>query len=205
MKFENAAKSVLSRPILFDLCQWLLGAPACHRRFVEGFVKPRPGDRLVDLGCGTGNSLRQLPPDISYVGLDLNPDYIRTAQAEFGERAIFLCRDLAATDLSEFPPFDVAISVGVLHHLSDSQAQAMLQLARRSVREGGRLITMDPCYVPGQHPIAKFLLDHDRGEHIRDAEGYGRLLKSVGTPESSLFSDMLRIPYSTIIVTTRFD
>lgn len=189
---------------MFDFCQWLVGAPACQRRFVDGFVKPRPGDRIVDLGCGTGASLRQLPAGISYVGLDLNPHYIRTAQAEFGSRATFLCCDLASADLSQFPPFDLAISVGVLHHLSDAQAQAMLQLARRSVRPGGRLVTMDPCYVPGQNPIAKFLLDHDRGEYIRDAEGYRQLLAPEGTLETNVFSDMLRIPYSTIVTTTRF-
>jgi SAM-dependent methyltransferase len=205
LKFGSAAKSALSRPVMFDLCQWLVGGPACHRRFVDGFVKPRAGDRLVDLGCGTGASLRQLPPSVSYVGLDLNPHYIRTAQAEFGNRATFLCDDLAFADLSQFPPFDLAISVGVLHHLSDTQAQAMLRLARRIVRPGGRLVTMDPCYVPGQHPIAKFLLDHDRGQYIRDAEGYRRLLAPAGTLETSVFSDMLRIPYSTIIATTQFD
>ncbi|HLK20852.1 MAG TPA: class I SAM-dependent methyltransferase [Bryobacteraceae bacterium] len=172
---------------------------------IQDFVKPQAGDRLVDLGCGTGASLRQLPADIAYVGLDLNPEYIRTAQTEFGDRATFLCRDLASADLSEFPPFDLAISVGVLHHLSDVQAQAMLQLARRSIRPGGRLVTMDPCYVPGQHPVAKFLLDHDRGEYIRNAEGYRKLLQSVGKPEISVLSDMLRIPYSTIVVTTQLD
>jgi SAM-dependent methyltransferase len=190
---------------MFDLCQWLVGAPACHRRFIQGFVKPCPGERVVDLGCGTGASLRQIPEGITYVGLDLNPHYIQAARAQFGERATFLCSDLVTADLSEFPAFDLAISVGVLHHLSDAQAHAVLQLARRIVRPGGRFVSMDPCYVPGQHPIAKFLLDHDRGDHIRDAEHYRRLLSPQGTLETKVFSDMLRIPYTTIVATLRFD
>ena len=205
MKFEIPAKSALSLPSIFDLCQWLVGAPACHRRFIEGFVKPRPGERVVDLGCGTGASLRQLPEGISYVGLDLNPHYIQAARAQFGERATFICSDLVTADLSEFPPFDLAISVGVLHHLNDAQAPAVLQLARQVVRPGGRLVSMDPCYVQGQHRIAKFLLDHDRGNHIRDAEHYRRLLAPHGTLETRVFSDMLRIPYTTIVATLRFD
>jgi SAM-dependent methyltransferase len=166
---------------------------------------PRAGDRVVDLGCGTGGTFRYFPEGISYVGLDINPHYIQAAQERYPGRGTFVCCDAVTADLSRFPPFDTAISVGVLHHLTDAEASALLQLASRIVRPGGRLVTMDPCYVPGQHPIAKFLKDHDRGKYIRDAERYRRLFPTKGSLETKVFSDMLRIPYNHIVATLRLD
>jgi SAM-dependent methyltransferase len=201
VKFGHLAKSTLSLPSVFDLCQRLLGSDACHRRLIEDFAKPRPGERVVDLGCGTGASLRPMPKGVSYVGVDINPHYIEAARAQLAGRGTFLCADLATANLSQFPPFDLAILAGVLHHLNDAEAGAVLELVRRIVKPGGRLVTMDPCYVPGQHAIAKFMLDHDRGRHIRNADDYRRLFESQGVPETRVFSEMLRIPFTTIIAT----
>ena len=203
--FASLAKSALSVPSVFDLYQWVVGAPQCHRRFLDAFAKPCPGERIIDLGCGTGASLAHLPEGISYVGVDIHSDYIRAALARFGTRGTFLCSDLTTVDLSEFAPFDLAISSGVLHHLNDAQARAVVQLARAVVRPGGRLVTIDPCYVRGQSPIAKFLKDHDRGRHIRDAEGYRQLFAPQDSVETVVLSGMLRVPYTMIVATLRFD
>jgi SAM-dependent methyltransferase len=201
VKLGNFPKSALSLPSLFGFYQWVVGAPGCHRRFLEVFAKPRSGDRVVDLGCGTGASLAHLPEGISYVGVDISPEYIQAAHERFGARGTFLCSDLVNADLSQFPPFDLAISFGVLHHLNDAEAQAVLRLARRIVRPGGRVVTIDPCYVRDQPRIARFLNDHDRGRHIREAEEYRRLFASHGPIETTVLSDMLRIPYTMIAAT----
>lgn len=205
MAFANLAKSALSLPSIFGLYQRVVGAPECHRRFLEVFARPQPGQRIIDLGCGTGASLAHLPEGISYVGVDIDADYIRAARARFGARGTFLSSDLMTVDLSQFAPFDLAISFGVLHHLNDVQARAMLQLARDIVRPGGRLVTIDPCYVPGQSPIARFLNDHDRGRHIRDAEDYRQLFAAKGSVETTVLSDMLRIPYTMIVAMLHLD
>jgi SAM-dependent methyltransferase len=203
--FVNLAKSALSHPSVFGLYQRVVGAPECHRRFLDTFAKPRARERVIDLGCGTGASLAHLPEGISYVGVDIDSEYIRAATTRFGDRATFLCSDLITADLSQFAPFDLAISFGVLHHLNDVQAQAVLELARSVVRPGGRLVTIDPCYVRGQSPIARFLNDHDRGRHIRDAGSYRRLVAPYGSVETEILSDMLRVPYTMIVATIRFD
>jgi SAM-dependent methyltransferase len=205
MAFADLAKSALSLPSIFDLYQRLVGAPECHRRFLEVFAKPCAGERIIDLGCGTGASLAHLPKGISYVGVDIHSEYIRAARARFGPRGTFLCSDLTTANLSQFAKFDLAISSGVLHHLDDAKAQAALKLAREVVRPGGRLVTIDPCYVQGQSPIAKFLNDHDRGRHIRDAEHYRQLFASEGCVETTVLSDMLRIPFPMIVAISRFD
>lgn len=180
----------------------MIGAPACHRRFIETFARPLPGDRVVDLGCGTGASVRYLPPEVAYVGLDISLDYIDAARAQFGTRGTFLQADLTTADLSQFTPFDLAISFGVLHHLDDDAAHSMLALAFRTVRPGGRVVTIDPCYVQNQPRIARFLNDHDRGRHIRDADAHRQLFAPHGSVETVVLSDMLRIPYTMIVATS---
>jgi SAM-dependent methyltransferase len=199
MEARTFTKSALSLPSIFDFSQWLVGASRCHQRFLETFAKPASGERVVDLGCGTGATLNHLPAGVSYVGIDINPGYIRAARDRFGNRGHFICSDLATADLSAFPPFDLAVSVGVFHHLNDGEVQAVLELVRRIVRPGGRLVTLDPCYVPGQSRIARFLKDHDRGRHIRDVESYRELFSGNDSFETVVLSDMLRVPYTHIV------
>src|SRR5215475_166091 len=101
VSFGNLARSPLSLASVFDLCQWMVGAPACHRRFLRDFIMPKPGDRVVDLGCGTGGTFRYFPDGISYVGLDINPHYIRAAQERYPGRGTFVCCDAVTADLSQ--------------------------------------------------------------------------------------------------------
>jgi len=179
----------------------MIGAPACHRRFLEVYCRPRAGERILDLGCGTGASVGYLPPDVTYVGLDISAEYIEAARARYVDRGTFLQTDLTTAALYQFPPFDLAISFGVLHHLDDAGADAMLKFGCRSLRPGGRLVTIDPVYGPGQPAVAKFLNDHDRGRHIRNPETHRRLFEPHGRVETVVLSDMLRIPYTMIVAT----
>jgi SAM-dependent methyltransferase len=202
MALLNLAKSALSMSWVFGAYQHLVGAPGCHRRFIESYVRPKAGDRIVDLGCGTGASLEHLPQNVSYVGVDLSQQYIDAARTRF-PRARFLCSDVLNVDLSPYVPFDLAMAFGVLHHLDDSAAGGLVDLARRVVRRGGLLVTIDPCRVAGQPFVAKMLIDNDRGRHIRDAEGYKGLFAPRGEVETVVLSDMLRVPYSMIVARLR--
>ena len=46
-----------------------------------------------------------------------------------------------------------------------------LAQVRKALRPGGVLFTLDGCYAAGQPRLAKWLLDNDRGVHVREAEG----------------------------------
>jgi len=199
MALFRLAKSTLSVPSVFGFFQSVVGAPACHRRFLDHFAQPQPGDRLLDLGCGTGATLEHLPATVSYVGVDISQDYIDAARARFQNRGTFLCSDVASVDLARFAPFDLAISFGVLHHLDEPSARAMVALAQRMLRPGGHLVTIDPCRLPSQPWTARFLIEHDRGRHVRNIEQYRRLFASCASVDTDVLSDMLRIPSSMIV------
>jgi SAM-dependent methyltransferase len=202
MPLLEAAKSALSVSAVFQTYQRLVGAPACHRRFIDSYVQPRAGDRVVDLGCGTGASLEHLPSTVGYVGVDVSQAYIDTARARF-DRGTFLCSDILTVDLSAYPPFDLAISFGVLHHLDERAARGLVAVARRVVRPGGYLVTIDPCRVAGQPLVARMLIENDRGRYIRNPDDHARLFGGDGHVKTTVLSDMLRIPYSMIVAQLR--
>ena len=83
---------VLQIPRGFDLFQWLVGAPASKRRFVTEHVRANPGDRILDLGCGTGAMRSFLPGSVTYVGVEIEPAYVSRARRRFGERGTSVLR-----------------------------------------------------------------------------------------------------------------
>src|SRR5262249_26517960 len=145
--------------------EMLLQFPAVYRAFsaaiggslrdlyVAEYVRPRPGDRIFDIGCGPGDVVAHLP-DVEYVGIDYNPRYIRAARARFGRRGEFRCESAAEAVAREPGYFDIVMANAILHHLDDEEAGRMLALARDALRPDGRLVAFDGCFVPGQSPTA---------------------------------------------------
>lgn len=167
--------------------------------FAREYVRARPGDRILDLGCGAAGVLAELPDGVTYVGVDHNPDSIGAARRRFGTRGAFLCGavDHTAVDELGIGSFDLVIAHGLLHHLDDRQALEFFGLAHAALRPRGRLVTGDGCYRPGQSWIERHLLAWDRGRHVRDEAGYAALAgQQFRSVESSLRTDTAFVPYT---------
>jgi len=194
------AKKALTWPAVFDAYQSLVGAPECHRRFIHEMVRPLPGERILDVGCGVGASLRYLPNSIDYVGIDISEAYIAKAKTNFSHRGTFICADITTLDVTGLGTFDRAFAFGVLHHLSDEAAAKLAEVLHHVVKPDGIFVSIDPCRVRAQHVVAKLIIDNDRGEHIRDPEGFARLLPNLGQIQIEIYNDLLRIPYTQIVM-----
>ena len=164
-------------------------------RFVSEHIRPKLGDGILDIGCGTGEILDLLSAQ-RYFGFDPSESYIEAAKARFGQGANFYVGTVSAPPALE-GGFDLAIAIGVLHHLDDLEARTLVDLARHQLRPGGRLVTLDPVLVEGQHPIARALAVRDRGEFVRSPEGYLALANDrFESVEITEHHDYLRLPYS---------
>jgi SAM-dependent methyltransferase len=196
-------KECLAHPALFDAYQAMIGVPRCHARLIAETLQVQSGERVLDIGCGVGASLRHVPDGARYVGIDVSEAYIRQARRRYKLRGEFICLDLAKVDGDQLGTFDRVFAFGVLHHLPDDLAQRVIELVGQVLRPGGRFMTIDPCYVQGQSRIAKWFIDNDRGRHVRDVNDFKAVLSKLGEIEIRVCHDLYRIPFTHLVC--RFD
>lgn len=196
----TGVRSVLSDARVYEAFQRLVGAEGGRRRFVADHVRARPGDRVLDLGCGPGDLLPHLG-EVAYVGVDLSEAYVERARERFGARAAFHVGDATRPDAALTGPFDLVVAIGVLHHLDDAGVRRMLAFAAGVLAPQGRMVTVDPAFADGQPRAARFVISHDRGQHVRDPGAYEALARTAfGSVTATVRSDLLHIPYSHCVV-----
>jgi SAM-dependent methyltransferase len=194
-EITSGLRAILNHPLVYRGMQWLVGAERL-RSHIARLVQPRAGLKVLDIGCGPADLLAHLP-GVDYVGFDSSAEYIRAAQRRFGTGGRFFQEELRGDTNLELAGFDCVVAVGILHHLDDEAARRLFEIARERLNPGGRLITVDCCWSPGQNPLARWLISRDRGQNVRDLEGYRNLAQPYfGTLQSQCRHDLLHIPYS---------
>jgi SAM-dependent methyltransferase len=116
--------------------------------FVRDTVQPRPGRRILDIGCGIGtaevNLGRQPLTQVTLIGVDRVPDRAREALAAVRShniRAAFAAADACALPFGD-ATFDSSFCVALLQHIADV-ALAVREIARVT-RPGGRIVAVEP-------------------------------------------------------------
>ncbi|MEU9042917.1 MULTISPECIES: methyltransferase domain-containing protein [unclassified Kitasatospora] len=117
------------------------------REWAHARLAARPGERALDVGCGTGSETRVLAaavaPGGDATGLEPNPGLRAVAErraADVGSPARFVDGDALALPLSD-ADVDVVWCERVLQHLDDP-ARAVAEIAR-VLRPGGRVALLD--------------------------------------------------------------
>jgi cyclopropane fatty-acyl-phospholipid synthase-like methyltransferase len=200
---EGLRQRVLGDPRGFDLFQRLVGARRAKASFVAHHVRPRDGDRILDLGCGTGGLLELLPHGVVYVGVELDAAYVERARRRFGSRGTFVHADIATYEPRS--TFDIVIAYGVLHHLEDQRVRSACRLAHRALHASGRVLFAEPCRTDEQGRLETALMNRDRGRYIRTPERYAELMREhfEETARPELAEDGYRIPYTFVILEAR--
>lgn len=201
-QLTHGIRALLSNSRIYDLFQELMGAYRGRTIFTSQYVRAKAGERVLDVGCGTGEILAMLP-GVEYFGFDPDPGYIAAAQDRFRDRAwsTFRCATLNGFAVDGLGKFDIVLAIGVLHHLTDDEASQLLELARAVLRPGGRLVTLDPCFAEGQSPIARYLASRDRGRHVRTSDAYRKLVSACfPVVAAEVRHDLTRFPYTHFVM-----
>lgn len=109
-------------------------------------LAPRPGQSLLDVGCGQGQDVRALLPRVApagqVVGIDLSEQLIEAArQGGMPAGATFLVADAHALPFLD-NTFDGALVERTLQHVHDP-VQVLSEMSR-VVRPGGVLVASEP-------------------------------------------------------------
>lgn len=195
--------SLLSLPKIYQFFQDLTGAQAGRKRVIREYIRPVSQARILDLGCGPADYFMEMQ-GADYTGIDHSAAYIDAARRRFAGRGRFIVGDVTRFSIEEPGAFDIVLAAGLIHHLDDGQARELHRSAASLLKPEGRLVTIDPAYLQGQSAIAKYLIDRDRGLHVREAQAYAELARAVfPTVEINLRHDLLRIPYTHCILECR--
>lgn len=178
----------------------VIGGPKRNRVLVREYIFPKPGDRILDIGSGPGTIVPYFQ-DVKYVGVDGSAEYIEQARRRYPGLE-FVCQRVSEYHPAEKNCFDIVLALGILHHLDDLEAASLFQLAYETLKPGGRLVTLDGVRTDGQSGLVKYLLRHDRGRFVRREEEYLAIArKAFPEARSQVRHDLLRIPYSHVILT----
>ena len=129
------------------------------------FLNPSPGDRIIDLGCGSGRALLwNRDWSAEAVGIDIAPFFSEDARREV---------PLLLGDLRRLPfgngVFNRAYSLDVLEHLSPTALRGMLAEASRILEPGGTLFVY--THVRKNAPVAAGLRWINRAARMLERVG----------------------------------
>ena len=158
-------------PKLYNVAIWINDP---NQLIPKTLAKSIEGTSVLDLGCGTGTLRKFLPKHVSYIGLDLNEEFLIYAAKKFSGN--FYKRNVLE-DLSEFEADTVVLS-DVLHHVTPNH-QKLLDNAISSAR---KKVIISACYEKEEglfKQISEFIgrriIDNDGLNEQREGAGWLKL------------------------------
>jgi len=153
-------------------------------------LAPAPGERLLEIGCGSGALCRLMVPSIvpggHMTGLDISPDMVALARryaADTGTAdSIAFDTGLAETLPYANASFDGAFAARLMLHVN--QPDVVLREMMRVARPGGRIVLMDWDWetVAVDHPdreltrrLMHWRADHHGGNNWSGRQLWGRM------------------------------
>jgi ubiquinone/menaquinone biosynthesis C-methylase UbiE len=178
-------------------------------RFKELLVEqaaPAPGQRILDLGCGTGTlaiQVKQREPGADVAGLDADPEMLSQAREKAERAGVEL--ELTEGFSTELPfkdgSFDRVLSTLFFHHLDPEPKRETAREIARVLRNGGELHVADWGKPSDPAMAAAFL-------GIRLLDGFENTADNVHGELPSIFeeggleaaeeTDRLRTPLGTL-------
>ena len=139
----------------YDLMEWLLdtflfwGKLRELRQRTADLARVQPGEKVLDVGCGTGilaiEAARRVGATGRVFGIDPGEHQIARARSKAARHGLSIEFQIGVIEHLDFPDqtFDVVLSTIMMHHLSDTLRRQGLAEFARVLKPGGRLVIAD--------------------------------------------------------------
>jgi SAM-dependent methyltransferase len=160
---------IMRQPLIYRL--WM--APFAEKKFapIAAHNDMRRVRRVLDVGCGPGTNAPHFST-ADYLGIDINPQYIRDAQARYrdpGKKLRFQAQDAATFSLPPGERFDFVLVNSFLHHVDDATAKSILRNLRHLITRDGYIHIIE-LILPHEFSAPRILARADRGNYTRPLE-----------------------------------
>ncbi len=146
---------ILDQGWRYDLTEWvcdglLLGGWLRKlRERTASLARLQPGEKVLDVGCGTGTLAIEVQQRIGATGrtcgVDPGAQQIARARSKAARRALPIEFKVGVIEHLDFPDqtFDAVVSTLMMHHLPDDLKRQGLSEIARVLKPGGRLVIAD--------------------------------------------------------------
>jgi demethylmenaquinone methyltransferase/2-methoxy-6-polyprenyl-1,4-benzoquinol methylase/phosphoethanolamine N-methyltransferase len=134
-----------------------LGVNRSNSRMVVELAGIKPGDRVLDVGCGTGNLTLTAKTSAgakgAVYGIDAAPEMIEVARKKAQRAGLEVTFEVGLIEKIPFPEasFEVVINRLMVHHLPEDLKRQGFAEIFRVLKPGGRLLIAD--FNPPTNPI----------------------------------------------------
>jgi ubiquinone/menaquinone biosynthesis C-methylase UbiE len=134
-------------PFYDPLLRWGMREETFKRQLIHQ-ANIQPGQRVLDLGCGTGTLtilIKQSIPKAEVVGLDGDPMVLEIARSKAAKAGVDLTLDYGMAYRLPYPDgsFNRVLSSLVFHHLTREDKRRTIGEAYRVLRPGGEFRVVD--------------------------------------------------------------
>lgn len=130
----------------------LIGFGDQQREKIVKLLELKPGEKLLDVGCGTGSLLKaakRLHPDNEMTGIDIDKKVLEIAKRKLVSTGIQLVNTGAENLPFPEKSFDAVVSTLIFHHLPAAIKRKALLEIKRVLKPDGRFLLVDFGKIDG--------------------------------------------------------